>query len=462
MFTYIKKIEFWIIFYFVIRLYGITDPPLEIGHHWRQVTGLMVARNFLEVNPIIFFPRVDETNGGTGIIGMEFPIMNYLHYLLSLIFGYQHWYGRLINLTISSLGIYYFYLLLRKCLNQEVAWFSTLCLLASTWFVFSRKFMPDTFCMATMFIGLYYGYLFLEKKWILYWMIFFLITTLACLSKIPAVIGFSFIPFFWWKIKPHLKIMFLQSFSVFFTLCLVYLWYFVWNPYLSKTYGNWYNTGKNFQEGWTELTNNLPKVLENFYFHSFNSYVIFGICFLGLVTLIRNKRKDFWLITSIYIFVFLLYAIKSGHFFFHHNYYMIPFIPIMSIWTGYFITQNSLKPLKIFILTIGIIESFANQQHDFFIKPNEYAKMELETIFDKFSKNSDLIAVNGNGNPQLIYLCHRKGWNVHDEQLLNKKFIQEIKSKGCKWILLNKNEKIQSLEGYPLFFENAFFVIYQI
>jgi len=115
MFTYIKKIEFWIIFYFVIRLYGITDPPLEIGHHWRQVTGLMVARNFLEVNPNIFFPRVDETNGGTGIIGMEFPIMNYLHYLLSLIFGYQHWYGRLINLTISSLGIYYFYLLLRKC-----------------------------------------------------------------------------------------------------------------------------------------------------------------------------------------------------------------------------------------------------------------------------------------------------------------------------------------------------------
>jgi hypothetical protein len=52
---FFKRIEFFILLYFLIRLYGITDPPLEVAHHWRQVTGLMVARNFLEVDNNIFF-----------------------------------------------------------------------------------------------------------------------------------------------------------------------------------------------------------------------------------------------------------------------------------------------------------------------------------------------------------------------------------------------------------------------
>lgn len=70
--NWINRIEFWIFLFFLVRLFGITNPPLEIGHSWRQVTGLMVSRNFLEVDANILYPRVDDTNGETGIIGMEF------------------------------------------------------------------------------------------------------------------------------------------------------------------------------------------------------------------------------------------------------------------------------------------------------------------------------------------------------------------------------------------------------
>lgn len=91
---------------------GITNPPLEIGHNWRQVTGLMVSRNYLEVDPNILYPRIDDNNGSTGIIGMEFPSMNYTYFLISKTFGYTHWYGRLINLIISSLGLFFFYKLI--------------------------------------------------------------------------------------------------------------------------------------------------------------------------------------------------------------------------------------------------------------------------------------------------------------------------------------------------------------
>ncbi|MCX6235324.1 MAG: hypothetical protein NT175_11520 [Bacteroidetes bacterium] len=31
-------IRLWIILFFLLRLYGITNPPLESAHIWRQVT----------------------------------------------------------------------------------------------------------------------------------------------------------------------------------------------------------------------------------------------------------------------------------------------------------------------------------------------------------------------------------------------------------------------------------------
>ena len=106
-------IRFWIIFIMLLRLTGITNPPFE-RHDWRQTTGLMVAKNYLTVDSNILYPRVHNTKGDSGIIGMEFPAYYYLIFLISKLFGYTHWYGRLINLVISSVGIYFFYLILSK------------------------------------------------------------------------------------------------------------------------------------------------------------------------------------------------------------------------------------------------------------------------------------------------------------------------------------------------------------
>lgn len=111
---YLKDIRFWIILLFIIRLYGIKLPPLEVSHNWRQTTVTMVARNFYENNSNIFYPQIDIAGEKSGITGMEFPLLNYTIYLISKIFDYQHWYGRLINLILSSIGIYYFYKLIKN------------------------------------------------------------------------------------------------------------------------------------------------------------------------------------------------------------------------------------------------------------------------------------------------------------------------------------------------------------
>src|SRR3972149_8048774 len=124
----VNNIWFWIILVFLLRLYHITFPPLEVGHNWRQTTVTMVARNFYEINNNIFYPRIDIAGEKSGITGMEFPLLNYLIYLVSLIFGYQHWYGRLINLIVSSIGIYYFYFLINKFFNRKIAFNSAIIL----------------------------------------------------------------------------------------------------------------------------------------------------------------------------------------------------------------------------------------------------------------------------------------------------------------------------------------------
>jgi hypothetical protein len=56
---FLQDIRFWILLFFIVRLYGITLPPLEVAHNWRQATVTMVARNFAEVDANILYPRID-------------------------------------------------------------------------------------------------------------------------------------------------------------------------------------------------------------------------------------------------------------------------------------------------------------------------------------------------------------------------------------------------------------------
>ncbi|MEX0968321.1 MAG: glycosyltransferase family 39 protein [Bacteroidia bacterium] len=458
--TAINRIEFWILIFFLIRLVGLTNPPLETGHNWRQVTGLMVARNYLEVDPNILYPRVDETNGKSGIIGMEFPAMNYVYFMVAKVFGYTHWYGRLLNLLVSSIGLLFFGKILMRYFNHRIALASVIFLAGSIWFAFSRKMMPDTFCISLMFIGIYYGSNYLLKPGALSLILYVLFTSLAVLTKIPA--GIYFIVIFLIALNSSAKLrekVYLAS-ATGIPLLLAYLWYFVWNPHLSEEFGNWYNVGKPIAVGFTEVISNLDKTLENFYFNSFHSYLIFFYFVAGLILIIYKRNYNLlWVFASVFI-VFLIYIFKSGFYFYHHNYYIIPFVPVMALVAGYAISFIPKKGLFALAIVLGITESVINQQHDFFIKGSEKYKMELESIADSVSARHDLIVINGNGNAQQLYLSHRKGWNCSDNQLTDTAYINNITQNGCKFIFINKHG-FQTVMDKPVVFENENYRVYE-
>ena len=80
---YYLDIRFWLLIAFLLRLYGIDNPPIDGAYNWREADVLMVARNFLEVDSNILYPRINIAGEKSGITGMEFPLLNYLY--LSLI-----------------------------------------------------------------------------------------------------------------------------------------------------------------------------------------------------------------------------------------------------------------------------------------------------------------------------------------------------------------------------------------
>jgi hypothetical protein len=435
---------------------GINNPPLEIGHNWRQITGLMVARNYLEVDANILYPRIDDNNGETGIIGMEFPSLNYLYFLTSKLLGYTHWYGRLINLIISSLGLFFFYkLIFLAGFKERVAFVSTIFLSASIWFTFSRKMMPDTYCISLMFIGLYYGLRFLKENKFYQILLYIIVCSLAVLSKIPAGIYFILLLPFVLNKKFNIRRRIILISTSLIPLILTYIWYFVWNPKLASEYGNWYNSGKPIKTGFIEIVENLGKTLDNFYFDSFSSYIVFSIFISGVFIMFLKKDKRMIITFSLLFLVFVIYIFKSGFYFYHHNYYIIPFVPVMALVAGYALSLMKNKWVFITILILGVGESIANQQHDLFVKKTEKYKMSIEPIMDSVSHTDDLILINGNGNPQLIYLSNRKGWNCSDEQLSDKAYINTVIDNNCKFIVINKHSHAD-LETVNLLFKTVF------
>lgn len=463
--NYLTDIRFWILLFFFLRLYGITNAPLEISHNWRQSLTNMIARNFLEIDNNILYPRIDMDGNRKGIIGSEFPLLNYLIYITSKVFGYTHWYGRLINLIVSSIGIFYFYKTVKRFFSEPIAFYAALLLLSSIWFAFSRKSMPDTFCMSLVIIGVYNGLMYLYEKRIMYLLLFFVFSSLGILCKIPALYLLSVlaIPFFDKQVSLSLK----RNIAIFgvFILLITYSWYFYWVPYLLATYGFQLYFPKSFGEGISELISYAPDTLEKFYFSAMQSFMAFAVFLMGIYFMF--KRKQYRLLTVFFVatFFFLLFIIKTGFVFSIHNYYVIPYVPIMVLVAAFALNEIKNVKTKTLLVFFIVIEGILNQQHDFTIKHSEKYLLKMESVADQVSDKNDLFTINGGQSPQQIYFLHRRGWSVLNDSLADSAFIEHLKQKGCKYLFINKqndNPVNFSKEPGRMVYDDESFVVYSL
>ncbi len=454
----LSDLRTWLVLAFVHRLITITQAPLESAHNWRQAMMCMVARNFYEVDPNIFYPRIDSPGNLSGVTGMEFPLLNYLIYLVALVFDYDHWYGRLINLLISTLGIYAIYKYLSGFYQRRVVFATSIALLFSIYYYYSRKVMPDMFAVSLVFIGLWAWSKYVNDgrlKWLLFGVISMLF---GVLSKLPIVAA---LPLIWpliFQANRRQRVILITS--LFLVGVLVAMWYFAWVPHL-KELGKTdrYFMGSSLYETLGYLVADPLRVLAVFYQYAVGISgflaMLVGLYFL----LLYGLRERLMFISALLLVLVILFV--SGDRFYEHHYYIIPFVPFMALAIG--MATDKLKG-GWFALVLVVIsaEGIIRRWDDQFIKSGKEI-VNLEEIIAPYVAKDQTIVVNSEEIPTPLYFAHRRGWVTWNQSLMQPGFREKLKTQGCGFVLVLKKRFGSEVRlPLPLELENDLLILYRL
>jgi hypothetical protein len=220
---------------------------------------------------------------------------------------------------------------------------------------------------------------------------------------------------------------------------------------------------KPFAVGLKEIVSAGYETLDRFEIIAFQNKLTFYLCILGLFSLIVKRMQSrlfiTWLAASV---VFFFFMIKAGFVFSSHEYYVIPYIPIMSIFGGLAI-DNWLPKKKWFLpITLCFLAAIGIyfQWHRFFVPEEDKKYLTLETICDKIiPKEARILTSDHDGSPKMMYFCHRRGWS-DDERWKDEKWLAGEATVGMDFVVVERFRHDKKL-SIPLIFENEDFLIYQ-
>jgi 4-amino-4-deoxy-L-arabinose transferase-like glycosyltransferase len=494
-----RRKEFWIFLALICVLYlglGVFNTILlrpQSIHQWAQCDRASVALNYAQESMNFFLPRVHNLDNGTGITGLEFPIVNYSVACLYKIFGFHEMIYRMFVLIIYSTGLYYAFLIAKKFLHNFYFSIGVVLLFACSPLLayYSSNFLPEPVSLGLIFIAWYYLIKSISlnntKNHLMLWAIFF---CLAALIKVSALINLpAMLAYFYFNQQHGSRIKKSLPFFVYAILSvgLVFSWY-RYAMYLSDIQHSEMfllqsrppQSVKEFLEVWDEVYRVWwERVYENIIL-----FILLGSLF---VYSLFFKRRD--KILSI-ISISLLFSVAGFLYFMwlqlqHHDYYLIPlyilifFLMLLSIeflkkllWRW-----NSL--LISLILISGISFQFAMAKNhvrtSYKIDSWKYGSAHFNNYFDFEStlevvgvaKKDKVISIFDHSPEISLYLLNRKGVTVayrkHKEV-----FEKYLLSGHFKYVIYNLESNFDEFSfsalEYPLkeIYNNGIIVIYLI
>ena len=434
--SFLWDIRIWVLLLFVLRLVGITQPPLETAHHWRQTTVTMTARNFHELGLDLLHPRVDMAGEKSGITGMEVPLLAAGIAMVSDAFGYTHWYGRLITLILCSAGLLAFYRMVARYVDAEVAFWSTLILAVSLWFTYGRKIMPDVPSTALVIIGLAFASQALDgQAKVRNTLLAALFMALGTAMKLPAGYLLSVLPVMVLSATTDAR----QRWSIVAVVGLFQLpvlwWYFRWVPHLEELGGfHHFFMGASMSQGLHELVQEPLRTLDNFYFDALR-FTGAAATVAGLILAIRHRERGLLLALGVATATFGVVMLKAGSTFWKHAYYVIPFVPVMAVLAGYTVRRIPRRSWQLLAVTLIAAEGFASQWQDFRPSPVQAPLLALEHDLDTLGPRTDLLVVNSGAIPTPLYFAHRKGWTAYAADLERGPYLDSLAERGARYVL---------------------------
>ena len=97
------------------------------------------------------------------------------------------------------------------------------------------------------------------------------------------------------------------------------------------------------------------------------------------------------------------------------------------------------------------------------LKPSDKL-FDYDCVLDKLSTPKDLIVINGIGSedPTPMYLAHRRGWVTTTETLSNAAYLEAIRGKGCKYVVIVKQIYGDVNLNFPKLHDSEYFKVYDI
>ncbi len=317
--------------------------------------------------------------------------------------------------------------------------------------------MPDTFSVALVMVGLYFGFRYLSNGKVIQLILFGAFTTIGILCKIPALsllAVLAVVPFVGQTSNTR-KMLIMTVFSV--GVLLVSWWYFYWVPHLVATYHFPLYFPKSIGEGWREIIPFVGQYLERFYFSALHAFTALPFLIAGIWGIFRSKR--FWVKVGLVLITltFVAFTIKTGDVFPKHNYYIIPFVPLMAFLVAYGIWLTPVR-FRYYALALIMVEGVANQYHDFLISDSEKHKLSLETIMNEHVPKNALIIINGGQSPQEIYFANRRGWSLEPDEI-NQQLIDSLSSRGAQYLIWNHHRQPIPEMNYSIYSDLSYSVI---
>lgn len=460
---WLADVRLWIGVLFLVRLYHLDLPPTDI-HSYRQGLTLGTAKCFLEVDWNIFAPRTILSDSRPGYEVMEFPLLNYCIFLLWKVFGEAHWVFRLLGISVASAGLWHFYKIARRFLQENGALAATVLFGTSICFMYARKAMPDVFSLSLVLASVSIGWDYLEKggRWRL--PVFSVLAGAGLLSKIPAASAMVLLlaPYFDRRIAINRKIWLTVFGAV--AVAAMSAWYFVWIPWAEKAHQHTWFFRLPLRQAWFELWIKASRYTEDrFVPDALQSRGAYVFVVLGIFFIFYRKNVRLFGVWLAYSAIFLVFMLQVGIVFCSHEYYVIPYTPMMGLLAGWGL-QQTVKHQGLFLLILFLLaaEAIWWKREDFFPGAPEAPYGRLREIVDKVVPPGSKVLTVGKSEPDpaMHYMTGRRGWSER-KRALDTTWLNGEATVGLDYAIVYRAYTADSLR-YPTVYEDPDFRVYKI
>lgn len=171
----------------VARLWHLESPLID-AHSWRQITNADIARHFATSTLDLLHPQV-SWGGQDGIVGMEFPLLQWLTGLLWRLTGESHVVARLVAVAFSVTGVACLYGLGARLFGRPAGLAAaSLMAVAPSVVFFGRSFLSDTPMLTFMIAAVWAWDVYFERPATGRLVAAATLTALAALVKLPAIV----------------------------------------------------------------------------------------------------------------------------------------------------------------------------------------------------------------------------------------------------------------------------------